>query len=77
MLPPEDVSIIGVIHEEVAIECAKDDTENNLEGEDEAQNIVDFLLNLRHLVGLALRIHHDLAISSRIDHQAVYPLCIL
>lgn len=78
MWPPEDISIsFSVILEEVSIERAKDDAENNLEGQDKAQNVVNFLLNLRHLVGLPLWIHHDLAIPTRIDHQPIDPLRVL
>lgn len=78
MRSPEDVSIsVGVILEKVTVECAKDDTKNNLESQDEAQNVVYFLLDLRHLIGLALRIHHDLAVPTSVDHQPVNPLSVL
>ena len=67
----------GVAVEECAIECAQNGAEHDLQSEDNGQDIVDFMLDLRHLAGLALRVHHDLAVPARVDHQAIDPLRVL
>lgn len=62
---------------EVAVEDADDHTQNDLKEKDEAEDEVDFALDLRHLVSLALRVHHDLAVPSSVDSQAIDPLGVL
>lgn len=67
----------GFSGHEVTVEDADDHTQNDLKEKDEAEDEVDFALDLRHLVSLALRVHHDLAVSASVDSQPIDPLGVL
>jgi len=53
-----------------------DNAKYNLYNQYEAENVVNFDLNLWHFIGSAFWIFHDLRISSGIDGESIDPLCV-